>query len=325
MIEVKVEQEQWDDVGQIRQSVQNIETGIKESKVKLEEKKEENRLITDLINENVISVSSLDKKILDKRFITVLCYQIGFKYEISPKLKKLMQTKEVEIKRKYNKIFDEVGFIKLAYTYPFYIIPEDNLFPKSLNNLNKLADYLMKKAKIILAEEWDELRSLHQKHDPNHYQKIKNKANPLNFNILIMKVNRRDMRHKYFIKNDFNKAFISELSTLVKLEKMNILEPEKVQIKELILGSSLKILILSLSESDKKKILELESEFTKPEAEGGLGIKHFYDYYQKDISKLKSILSKKFKTEKVNEMKIDLIMKNSKDYETDLRKLNINF
>lgn len=79
--------------------------------------------------------------------------------------------------------------------------------------------------------------------------------------MLLMKINRRDMRHRYNIRNDFNREFVSELSSIVKLEKLNLLDAEKIEIKKLVLGSSINILILSINKQDRRKILELEDIF----------------------------------------------------------------
>ncbi len=325
--EVKIEPIQFEQISEVRESVKQIQEVMTENKVKIEKKKKENRLIADLINENVISISSIENKIIDKKFISVLSYQIGFGDELSRKVKEILRNKKkfgVELHRKYFDIFDKIGFIKLAYSYPFFIIPEDNLFPNSLRDLNKLADYLMKEAQISLSEEWKEIKGLEKKYDPEYYKKIKTKANPLNFNILITKINRRDMRHKYIIKNDFNKEFTGELSTLVKLDNLNLLEPEKVKIHELISASSIKILILSIeSPTDKAKILDLEETFKKSEEKGGLGVSYFYDYHNKPTARLESILATKIDNiEKVHKY-ANIIMKNSKDYEEDLKRLGI--
>jgi hypothetical protein len=230
------------------------------------------------------------------------------------------------IKRKYPDIFKDMGFIQLAEVYPFYIIPEENIYPKNLRDINSMADQLMKRAKIALAKEWDELREVHKTHDRRYYERIKEKQNPLNFNMLLMRVNRRNMRHRYNIRNDFNQAFVSELSSIVALEKFKMYEQEKVAINKLIFSSSIHILVLGIEKKDREKILELEKVFTAPCAEGGLGVKKFFDYHKQDSKKISNILATKFKNnpEKVKTY-TEFIVKNSRDYQEDLEKLKIRY
>ncbi len=338
----------WDkpkeDINVLKEDVAVVKAEVLEQKTKKEEKKKENRILIDLMNNNVISVRTLDNNILDKRFISVLCYQAGFSVKnqiisqnVKDEIDKILLSKKIKSKkeklrekgldtsREYHKMFDDIGFIKLANHNEFYIIPEDNIYPEKLRNLDKLSNYLIKQGMIIVDEEWNKLKEIHKKHDKEFYQQMQNESNPVNFNMLIMRINRRDMRHRFILRNDFNKKFTPELSAIIKLSEFKTLASEKVAIKTIISQSSLKILILSLPEKEREKVLSLEETFTKPQNEGGLGIKNFYDYHTKDVEDIKRILRIKFKKseEKISKY-AQLIYNNSRDYKEDLIELGIN-
>jgi len=339
VVTAKIPVKTEEDISIVKEKLEVIEREIKTEKSKLDERKQENRILIDLINNNVISIRTLDNNILDKKFISVLCYQAGFSVrshliskEIDDKIKEDIQRKRdgkrtkynIDIHREYSKIFDELGFIKLAGSNPFFIIPQDNIYPEKLRDINKISDYLIKQGSVIVDEEWKKLKEVYQKQDIIFYNKMKDIRNPVNFNILIMRINRRDMRQRFILRNDFNKYFNSELSVIIRLDKFKTSSSEKVEIKNIISQSSLKILILSLTEKEKEKILALEEIFIKPEGEGGLGIKHFYDYHTKNIETIKKVLRTKFKSEDKIKEYAELIYKNSRDYKEDLIKLGIN-
>lgn len=328
-----------EDIEIIKEEVGIVKKEILGNKKKLEEKKKENRILIDLINNNVISVKTLDDNILDKKFISLLCYQAGFNVrsgiiskKLSEKINEIAQLKkdkkpikeEIDISREYEKIFYELGFIKLATHNQFFIIPEDNILPEKLRDLDKISNYLIKQGAIIVSEEWEKIKKAHKKHDIDFYNETKDKDNPVNLNLLIMKINRRDMRHRFILENHFNKEFNLELSTIVRLNKFKTPQSEKVEIKNIISQSSLKILILSIAEKEREKILSLEETFTKSREEGGLGIRNFYDYHLKDIEDIKNILRNKFRSEKKIDKYAEIIYNNSRDYKDDLIELGID-
>lgn len=319
--EVKVEAHQ-EDTQVIKQKVTQIEQHIEQTnQIKLENKNR-NRLIAELINNNLISVQTLENNIIDKRFLSVFCYQVGYKYSISEKIRNLMITKKVDLKRTYPTIFEKIGFVRLGGVYPFFIIPEDNVYPSSLRSINNMADYILDKGKICLVDEWNKIKDISESHDKEFYQKIKDKENPLNFNFLIMKLNRRDIRHRFRIKNDFNKEFNLELASIVKMEDFKTTDSDKVKVKNLVQQSSINILILSLGKKDRDKILALEPIFKKSSVEGGLGILNFYDYHKKNKEDVVKILMKKFDKESAIS-NAELILKNSLEYSKDLKELGI--
>jgi len=324
------------DIDELRDEVNKVNASISEERMKKEERRKENRILTELINNNVISVKTLENNILDKKFISVLCYQAGFSVrneiiskKMSDKIRELIDNKKklseegIDLSREYPKMFNDVGFIKLAKHNEFYMIPEENIYPEKLRDLTKISDHLIKRGLIVVDDEWNKIKKLHKKHDKDFYNKIKDQDNPINFNILVMRLNRRDMRHKFILRNDFNKEFNSELSSIINLNKFKTSASEKVTIKNIVSQSSLKILILSLDKKIRDKILELEEIFTKPEQEGGLGIVNFYDYHTKDINALKNILKKKFRKEDKIEEYANLIYGNSSEYKEDLIELGI--
>jgi hypothetical protein len=341
VITVNIPVKTGENIEKIKADVAIVKTEILKEKKKVEDKKNENRILVDLINNNFISAKTLDNNILDKKFISVLCYQAGFNERsgfVSEKViakeeeirllnKKLKEKgkplkEEIDLGREYSKMFEELGFIRLAGHNPFFIVPQDNIYPEKLRDLDKISDYLIKEGTIIVGKEWEKLKDTHKQYDLDFYNShMGNINNPVNLNMLIIKINRRDMRHRFVLRNDFSKEFSSELSTIVKLNQFKTSSFEKTEIRNLVLQSSLKILILSLAEKEREKILTLESEFTKSQSEGGLGIVNFYDYHTKNIEDIKRILKKSFRQENKIKEYAEMIFKNSKDFQEDLIKL----
>ena len=298
---------------EIKEVVKVIEKEVIKYKPVKNKKYEKTKLLANLINENVISIKTIEKNIADKNFISVLCYQKGFTAN---------KPKNMQMRRKYPSIFKNLGFIQLAGVWGYFIIPEENIFPKKLRNLNNLAIYVLHKAKMCLISEWREIMRWAKKGSLRFYRNRTGKANPLNFNMLIMRFNRRNMIHMFLKSNDFNIAFNNELVSLTKLNEVKIRQNDKIKIKNFVLQSSLNILVLGVPNEDKNKLLALEKTFVKPVRNKGLGIKNFYDYHNQNEVDILKIISTKFSPTKAKEY-TDLIFKRSKKYQEALTKLGI--
>lgn len=313
----------------LNESVQRIEIEIEKDHLKREEKLEKNSLLIDLINEQLIPIQVVDETIQDKKFITVFCALGGFSNNLPDHIKQLQEIDEVQyhqFRPDYRKIFEKIHFVQLTGRHPYFIIAEENIYPEKFRDMSNLSEYLMNKAKLLLDEKWNLIMEDSKTNSPRFYTNRLNKGNPLNFNILLTKVNSRDVRQRFKIQNDFHRGFTSELASLTDAHKVRnkIKENERIEIRKFILRSSIHILILKIHESDRKKILDLEQIFRKPEAEGGLGIKNFYDYHKKEREDIEKILKMKFsKEEKVKEY-TTMIIKNSRRYKEDLIELRID-
>jgi len=310
--------------------IDKLDSEIEKWDSKKEEIYEKNSLLIDLINEQLIPIQVVDETIPDKKFVTVFCTAEGFSNNLPAHIKQLKDDDSERYRQfrpDYTKIFEKLQFIQLSGRDLYFIIAEDNIYPEKLRNITKLADYLNQKARLLLDEKWNLIMKDAEINSTTFYKNRHDKNNPLNFNMLLIKSNRRDMRHRFKITNDFNPEFIAELASLSNIEKVKskIKENDKIEIKKFVLRSSIKILILKIDKkSDQKKILELESTFRKSEEEGGLGIKYFYDYHKKDREDIVKILKKEFSEEEKITEYTNMIIENSKKYKDDLIKLGID-
>lgn len=303
-----------------KESVKKVDNKIDELTVKFEkgslkreEKYEESntKLLTTLFNNSLISEKELENSIGNKKFISVLTFQ------------KFDKPKELKLSRLYPKLFEKLGFVRLAGNWGYYIIAEENLYPEELRNLDKLTESLIINSKKYLNEEWDIILSKSKKEHKIFYNNHSKDINPLNFNILISKIDASQMKHGFLKKNSFNPEFATQLSSISDIRKLFLNETQKKKVKEFIFKSSLIILISDFIIPIKEKIESLESEFKKPTKEGGLGIKYFYDYWRVDKDKFKELLSKKINDTNLVEKYSRLIIKRSKRYENSLRKLGV--
>lgn len=313
-VKVSVDKTQ-DDVKEIKESVTNTETLVKELKPKREIKYVKSQLISGLINENIISLETV-KSIIpkDKRFVSVLVYSKGASKNRPVAYKE---------KRLYPKIFKELGFVQLAGVWGFFIIAEENIYPKKLRGLNKLADYLLKAGKLSIIEEWNNIMAFAKKETPIFYRNRKGKDNPLHFNLLIMKTDLNNIRHSY-TRNDFNELFNRELASVAKVNKIKLESEEYTALKSFVFQSSLNILVLGIPIRDRKKLLTLEKQFRKPASKGGLEIKNFYDYHKRNKEDISRIIKSGFKDDETSEKYTDMIIERSKRYEKELRVFGIN-
>ncbi len=294
-----------EDTHNIKQFVQKYDDEIDKYKDIKQKRHDETGLLSKLINENLISVNTVEAQIPDKKFIAVLCYQKGFAKS---------KPEELFYKRKYFKLFENVGLVRIAFPWSFFIIAEDNIYPK-LRNIDFLGKYLLNKARVILDNEWAEILELSKKEGyTDFYNEASKKDNPLNFNMLIVKTNMRQMRHRFLKTNDFHDNFGSELASLTKAKKLKISDMEKVKIKNFLLQSSLNVLILGLPKADKEKLLSLEGIFKKSEDKGGLSITNFYDYCKRNKTDIKNILLNKFNQEEA-EIYTEILFSNSLKYQ----------
>jgi len=303
--------------------IDKIDSEITKETSKKEENYERTQLVADLINHGLISIREVDKSVPDKKFFTVFCRSQGFPQNLPSSIKKKSKDEKSKFMVNYYNLFEKLGFVRLVWNRPYFIIAEDNVYPEKLRNLENLSNYFINKIGLSLIEKWNLVMDYSREHSPRFYKQRQGKENPLDFNMLIVKSNLRDMRYKFIKTNIFDPKLSNELASITKLNKIRIEEDSKIGIKNFVLKSSIYILVLRLETKDRKKILDLEPIFTKSEADGGLGIEKFYDYHQKPKEKIIEILKKKFDDEtKVNEY-ADLIVKNSKQYKEDLTEMGI--
>lgn len=319
MIEVKAKLEKSNQsLETLKTYAEEADKELQESKNLREKKQERGKLVAKLINDNVISFETLDKQIKNKRFISVLVYGTGKTTETSKKMPK--------VKRLHKTILDNLGMVELCYPWGYYIISEDNLIPKKYRQLDKLAEYLLKKCKLALNEEWKSILEFNKKNSKRMYKRQKNLGNPLGITFLITKTDRRDMIHEFIKENGFNKEFNQELASLIPLKDFKLSEDEKIAIHNFVFKSSLYILLpdTEVPATDKEKLMSLEKVFKEPQNKGGLGISFFYEYHKKHRSDVENIVKTKFKKQELIDKYTDMIIENSEKFEKDLKSLGVN-
>jgi len=302
-----------------KEVVLEIDKKIEEGKLKRNSKYEGKKvkLLVELINHQLISKKTVKEIIteMDKKFISVLIYADSLKS--SEKFKENHKNK----RREYIKIFENLGFTRLGYpsSKGYFLIAEQNLYPEKLRNLDNLSAYLVDKLKVSFGEEWAYVLDFSKKESRRFYNINKEKRIEMNATILISIVGTNDMRFDFIYKSGFDKSFSKELLSVTKKNKLKISDLDKLQVKRFITNSSLNILILELTEREKKTLLELEPKFKEE-----LKIKNFYDYHRRNVQDITNIISKRIKDKNKARELAKRIQKNSKKYEEDLVELGVN-
>lgn len=273
---------------------------------------EDTELLVELVNHGVISIKRVVESIPRENFITILCHQ---------DIEKPPSSGKREFKKSYYSTLSKLGFVKIGTGY--YIIAERNLFPEEFRDLDKLSQYIMLRAKRHLDEDWINIMDVSKNKYPIFYKNRIGKENPLDFSIIISRVNATEMIHK-FVKKPYFQNFQRELISISSIRKKHLDEDSLTNVKTFLLKSSIKILIRDLPKEDKKKVISLEkNKFTKSIENGGLGITKIYEYWRVNSKDISDILRKEFNQE-LTEKYTTIIQKRSKKYEESLKKLGIN-
>lgn len=154
-------------------------------------------LLVSLINENLISIKEVERILPNEKFIVVFCYPSG-----GPAI-----PEDIEHKRLYQELFEDLSFVRLGANY--FIIPERNLFPKKLRDIDNLARELRKGVTLYSEKEWkyflDKIKLSNHKRLYNNWV---NKENPLKFDFLVYKVNMAELRHTWIGGVHFHQTFL---------------------------------------------------------------------------------------------------------------------
>jgi len=268
---------------------------------------ESTELLTNLVKYNFIPINEVEKILPNEKFIVVFCYPFGGP-NIPDDIKK--------DNRLYQGLLYDLSFVRIGAN--FFIIPERNLFPEKLRDIDKLTDYVKKGIILYSNKEWKNLliKIKNSKHKLL-YENWKDKDNPLKFDFLIYKVDMAELKHIYIRGTSLTNEFLKELISVSNIRKIRLKEEDKANIKDFILKSSLNILIIDLPSVDKTKILVLEKRFKEE-----LKINNFYDYANENRDRILEILKSKFENKLANEY-TDKLISRSKKYKEELRSLGI--
>ncbi|GBE19696.1 hypothetical protein BMS3Abin17_00421 [archaeon BMS3Abin17] len=293
-----------------QKTVQTYSNEIKEE-VKKSNKEKLNRydsteLLVNLIKNNYISIKEVEKILPNEQFISVFCYPAG-----GPTI-----PKDARSSRLYPELFSDLGFVRLGAN--FFIIPERNLLPKELREIDVLTSHIQEGIIIYSNEEWkNNLIKINSTGHKIMYRNWKNKENPLKYDFLIYKINMAELKHVFVKESSFTNDFLKELASVADIRAIRLNEADKASIKDFILKSSLNILILDLYKKEKDKILSLEKKFKEK-----LGVNTFCDYASEKEKDIAKILKTKF--DDISSKKYaKLIFKRSEKYKEELLKLGI--
>ncbi|MBS3149173.1 hypothetical protein J4455_00560 [Candidatus Woesearchaeota archaeon] len=266
------------------------------------EKKETDDLIRIMINEGVIDDKNLLKKIKQKSFIAIYCYQ-----KSPGSLAK--DFREIIGRQPVLSVLEDLGFYRLGANHNFYLIDEKDL-SKELRSLNQLEFFLSKRLEMIWARYLNTLKNKNKK----LFEKYKNKQ-IWNFSYFIAKVLSGNSLVGHMNWSSFTPESKAKILRNIKYQEIKK-EINFHKISNLIKELNFRLLIRDLPTGDKKELLKLK-DFEKE-----LSIKEFRDYGKIPLVTYKSFFNKHFNTEKTNYY-LKFISNKAKKYNEALDKFGI--
>lgn len=273
------EAEEWRD-----DKIEEISEGVKETSL---DKKEVDDLIKIMINEGLIDDRNLLKKIKQKSFIVIYCYQ-----KSPSSLSK--EFREIIGRQPVLSMLEELGFYRLGANHNFYLIDEKDL-PKELKSLNQLEFFLSRHLEI----KWEKFLVKLKKKNKILYGKYQDKK-IWNFSYFIAKVLSGNSLVGHINWSSFTPESKAKILRNIKYKEIQkVINFQKISslIKEL----NFRLLIRDLSVEEKKELLKLKN------IENSLGIKDFRDFgrislekYQKFFKKHFNINKSKYYSEKIS-------------------------
>ncbi len=262
--------EEWRD-----DKIEEVSKEIKEISL---EKKEVDDLIKIMINEGLIDDKKLLKKIKEKSFIAVYCYQ-----KSPSSLAK--DLRDIVGRQPILSTLEELGFYRLGANHNFYLIDEKDL-SKELRSLNQLEFFLSKNLEIKWKNALIKLKTKNRR----LYEKYNNKQ-IWNFSYFIAKVLSGNSLVGNINWSSFTPESRAKILRNIKYEEIRK-EINFHKISDLIKELNFRLLIRDLSTEDKKELLNLK------DIEEKLGIKEFKDFGRISLEKYKSFFKKHFNTER---------------------------
>src|SRR3989344_3442608 len=237
----KVEEWRDDKIKEVGEEIKEISS----------EKKETDDLIRIMINEGVIEDKNLLKKIKQKSFIAIYCYQ-----KSPGSLAK--DFREIIVRQPVLTILEDLGFYRLGANHNFYLIDEKDL-PKELRSLNQLEFFLSKHLEIIWLENLNKLKDKNK----TLYEKYKDKK-VWNFSYFIAKVLSGNSLVGHINWSSFTPESKAKILRNIRYEEIKK-EINFHKISNLIKELNFKLLIRDFPTEDKKELLKLkdiENELT---------------------------------------------------------------
>ncbi len=262
--------EEWRD-----DKIEKVSEEIKEISL---EKKEVDDLIRIMMNEGLIDDKNLLKKIKQKSFIAVYCYQ-----KSPSSLAK--DFREIVGRQPVLSSLEDLGFYRLGANHNFYLIDEKDL-SKELRLLSQLEFFLSKHLEI----KWR--NSLNKLKDKNKdlYEKYKNKK-IWNFSYFIAKVLSGNSLVGHIHWSSFTPESKAKILRNIKYEEIKK-EINFHKISNLIKELNFKLLIREFPTEEKKELSKLEN------IENILKIKEFRDYGRISLERYEEFFKEHFNTEK---------------------------
>ena len=288
------EAEEWE-----KEKIEEISENVKENSL---DKKETDDLIRIMINEGLINEKDLLKKIKQKNFVAIYCYQ-----KSPDSLAK--DLKEIVGRQPVLSSLEDLGFYRLGASHNFYLIDEKDLH-KELRSLNQLEFFLSENLKI----KWKYLLTKLKKKNNILYERYKNKK-IWNFSYFIAKI----LSGNSLVGHINWSSFTPESKAKI-LRNINYKEIKKEinfhKISELIKELNFKLLIRDFSTEDKKDLLKLKK------VEEELDIKDFRDYGKIEKAKYEEFFIKHFDNKKSKHYS-EVISKKAKKFNEALDKFGI--
>lgn len=268
------------------------------------EKKEVDDLIRIMINDGLIDDNNLLKKIKQKSFIAVYCYQ-----KSTSSLAK--DFREIVGRQPVLSTLEDLGFYRLGSNHNFYLIDEKDL-SKELRSLNQLELFLKKHLEI----KWKKLLVILKNKNEALYNRYKDK-HIWNFSYFIAKVLSGNSLVGHINWSSFTPESKAKILRNIKYEEIKK-EINFHKLPSLVKELNFRLLIRDFSTEEKKDLLKIKN------VDNALTIKEFRDYGKLSIEKYEELFNKHFDTEK-SKYYSEIILNKAKKFNEALDKFGIYF
>ena len=268
------------------------------------EKKEVDDLIKIMINEGLIDDKNLLKKIKQKSFIAVYCFQ-----KSPDSLGKDMR--EIIGRQPVLSTLEDLGFYRLGANHNFYLIDEKDL-SKELRSLNQLEFFLGKNIELKWKKALNKLKNI----NTSLYSKYKDKK-IWNFSYFIAKILSGNSLVGHINWSSFTPESKAKILRNINYEEIKK-EINFHKMPSLVKELNFRLLIRDFSTEEKKELLNIKN------VEDELNIKEFRDYGKLSLKKYVEFFNKHLNTEKTKYYS-EIILNKAKKFNEALDKFGIYF
>lgn len=227
---------------------------------------------------------------------------------------------KIKIIRQYPSFLNKFGFVRMGKRSTLFITTTNRL-TKRLQNPNALKQWLLRELKEVLKAEWKtQLEKMTEKQKGFLYKRYGqgDYSNFLNMDILIFKTRLSGGNIGIINKNILPADFTKLLGRNIKLEKIELEENKKIEVKKFVFESSFQLFFSEIPQEDLNKLLALEAKLKQQ-----LNISNFMEYGEKSSEDIKNVFKSSLDEPKALEY-ANLLKTKAKEYEEALKEMGIS-